>query len=128
MVRAATEMNRSNFSAAIDATQPAMRFELGNMPGFSLNYVRGQIYLRAKMGNEAVGEFRKIIDHQGVDPTGSLYPLAHLGLARALILTGDLAGARKEYQDFLAIWKDADADLPILIEAKKEYEQLKQGS
>jgi eukaryotic-like serine/threonine-protein kinase len=49
-------------------------------------------------------------------------------LARALILTGDLAGARKEYQDFLAIWKDADADLPILIEAKKEYEQLKQGS
>ena len=48
-----------------------------------------------------------------------------MGLTRASVLAGDPAKARKEYQDFLALWKDADADLPILIEARKEYEQLK---
>jgi hypothetical protein len=53
-----------------------------------------------------------------------MYPLAHLGLARALSLAGDVAGSRKSYQDFFAIWKDADADLPILLDAKREYELL----
>jgi hypothetical protein len=51
--------------------------------------------------------------------------LAHLCLGRALAVKGDTSGARKAYQDFFALWKDADADLPVLIEAKKEYEQLK---
>jgi eukaryotic-like serine/threonine-protein kinase len=127
MTRAMSEMNRNNIAAAIDATQPVMRFELGNLPGFSLNYLRGLAYLKGKMGNEAAAEFKKILDHRGVEPASILYSLSHLGLARALTLTGDVSGARKEYQDFLAIWKDADADLPILIEAKKEYEQLKSG-
>jgi hypothetical protein len=53
-----------------------------------------------------------------------LYPLAHLGLARAAVLSSDTAKARQAYQDFFALWKDADADLPLLIEAKKEYENL----
>jgi Tfp pilus assembly protein PilF len=55
---------------------------------------------------------------------GPPYPLAHLGLARAAMLQGDTAKARKSYEDFLALWKDADADLPVLIEAKKEYARL----
>jgi len=42
-------------------------------------------------------------------------------LARAAALSGDTAKARKAYQDFLALWKDADPDLPILAEARKEY-------
>ena len=74
---------------------------------------------------QAAVEFQKLIDHRGLEPLSPLYPLAHLGLARASALTGDTAKARKEYQDFLALWKDADEDLPILIEAKKEYEQVK---
>jgi hypothetical protein len=53
-----------------------------------------------------------------------LFPLAHVGLARAASLQGDAAKARRAYQDFLALWKDADVDIPILIEAKKEYEKL----
>lgn len=61
----------------------------------------------------------------GLAPTSVLYPLAHLGLARAAVLQGGAAKARKAYQDFLALWKDADADLPVLIEGKKEYEKLK---
>ena len=40
--------------------------------------------------------------------------LAHLGLARAYVLQGDTAKARAAYQDFLTLWKDADADIPVL--------------
>jgi hypothetical protein len=54
-----------------------------------------------------------------------LYPLAHLGLARAAALTGDTAKSRKAYQDFLALWKDADPDLTVLQEARQEYEKVK---
>jgi hypothetical protein len=54
-----------------------------------------------------------------------LYPLAHLGLASAAALTGDLGKSRKAYQDFLALWKDADSDLTVLQEARQEYEKVK---
>jgi eukaryotic-like serine/threonine-protein kinase len=50
---------------------------------------------------------------------------ANVGLARGAVLQGDTAKARKTYQDFFALWKDADSDNPILVEAKKEYEKLK---
>ena len=118
-------MNRGNTAAAIEATQPALRFEFGLLAGTWLSYIRGQIYLRGKSGPEAAAEFQKLIDHRGLEPLSPLNPLAHLGLARASALVGDTGKARKEYQDFLAMWKDADQDLPILIEAKKEYEQVK---
>ena len=125
MIRAAMEMNRGNSTQAIQALQPAMRFELGNIPGLWLTHLRGQIYLRQKAGAEAAAEFQKILDHRGVEPASPLYPLAHVGLARAATLMGDTARARKEYQDFLALWKDADSDLPVLQQAKDEYEKLK---
>jgi tetratricopeptide (TPR) repeat protein len=125
MTRALLESNRGNMAQAIDATQPAMRFELGTMPGVWLNYIRGQIFLKGKSGKEAAAEFQKILDHPGLEPFSPFNPLAHLGLARASVLTGDTVKARKEYQDFLAMWKDADSDLPILVAAKKEYEQIK---
>jgi hypothetical protein len=53
-----------------------------------------------------------------------LYPLAYVGLARGAVLQGDTVKARKAYQEFFALWKDADLDNPILIEAKREYEKL----
>ncbi|HYW71974.1 MAG TPA: protein kinase [Pyrinomonadaceae bacterium] len=123
--RAFMELNRGNTAPAIDATQPAMRFELGIIPGVWLNHIRGQIYLKQKSGKEAAAEFQKIIDHPGVEPMSPFNALAHLGLARASVLTGDTVKARKEFQDFLAIWKDADSDLPVIVEARKEYEQVK---
>ena len=69
-------------------------------------------------------EFQKILDHRGWDPTAYLYPLAHLGLARAAAIGGDADKSRSAYEDFFALWKDADADIPILIEARKEYTKL----
>jgi serine/threonine protein kinase/tetratricopeptide (TPR) repeat protein len=125
MFRATMEMNRGNTAQAIEILRPAGRFELGNVAGFWMTYIRGQIYLRQKAGNEAAAAFQKILDHRGIEPMSPLYPLAHLGLARASVLSGDTAKARKEYQDFLAVWKDADSDLPVLQQAKDEYEKLK---
>ncbi|HXM49730.1 MAG TPA: protein kinase [Pyrinomonadaceae bacterium] len=125
LVRATMEMNRGNTAGAIEILRPATRFEFGNVAGIWLTYVRGQIYLRQKAGNEAAAEFQKILDHRGIEPSSPLYPLAHLGLARASVLSGDTAKARKEYQDFLAVWKDADADLPVVQQAKDEYAKLK---
>jgi hypothetical protein len=86
--------------------------------------LRGQAYLKLRRGADAAAEFQKILDHRGQAPLSTLYPLAHVGLARAASISGDAPKARQAYQDFFALWKDADADLPALIEAKKEYEKL----
>jgi len=123
LIRAAIELQRGNRTQAIQILQPVSRYE--RVSNFYQNYLRGQAYLGERNGTEAVSEFQKILDHRGWAPTSPLYPLAHLGLARATLLQGDTAKARKFYQDFFALWKDADADLPILLEAKKEYEKLK---
>ncbi len=66
-----------------------------------------------------------ILDRRGQFDISPFFPLAHLGLARAAAVAGDTTKSRKAYQDFFALWKDADADIPILIEAKQEYEKLK---
>ena len=87
-------------------------------------YIRGQAYLAAHNGTAAAAEFLKFLDHRGRYqlPTGRTRP--SLGLARAYAMTDDTAKARSAYQDFLTFWKDADADIPILKEAKAEYAKL----
>jgi len=71
-----------------------------------------------------VAEFQRITEHRGVSPLSLEYALAHVALARAYILTGNTANARTAYQDFFALWKDADPDIPILKQAKAEYAKL----
>ena len=80
--------------------------------------------MKLNKGAEAAAEFQNILSHRGWSVRGVLYPLAYVGLARAAVLQGDTANARKAYQDFFALWKDADSDNPILIEARKEYVRL----
>lgn len=120
-IRAATELERGNAGAAIELLQPLSRYEAA--AEFWPQYLRGQAYLHLQAGNEAAAEFRRILDHRGQSVLSVLYPLAHLGLARASAMTGDVDGSRRAYQDFFAPWKDADVDLPVLIEAKKEFEK-----
>ena len=71
-----------------------------------------------------MAEFQKVLDHRAAN-WGPYYPLSYVGLARAAALTGDSTCAREAYQDFFALWKDADPDLPILRDAKQEYAKLK---
>ncbi len=126
--RAVLSLQHNQPAEAIAQTDSAIPYELGAGPrasGYAPNYIRGEAFLRAHDGAKAAAEFQKILDHRGVDPTGVLYSLAHVGLGRAYALQGDAPKAKAAYQDFFAIWKDADADVPILKTAKAEYEKLK---
>jgi hypothetical protein len=78
-----------------------------------------------KQGTQAAAEFQKVLDHKGVTGNTPYAALARLGLGRAFALAGDSAKARTAYQDFFALWKDADPDIPVLKEAKAEYEKLR---
>jgi tetratricopeptide (TPR) repeat protein len=129
-IRAQLDLNRGNGVKAVDELQPAKAYELGEGIG-SLNfvcvlpaYLRGESYLAAKQGAEAAAEFKKILDHRGLVASCWTGALARLGVARGKALSGDKAGARVAYQDFLALWKDADPDLPLLKQAKAEYAKL----
>jgi len=123
-VRALIELERKAPEQATEALKAATPYELGTVQGLFPIYIRGQAYLRAKRGAEAAAEFQKIVDHRGIAPTVAEHSLAKLGLGRAYLMTGDTAKARAGYQDFFALWKDADPDVPILKEAKAEYEKL----
>jgi serine/threonine protein kinase/Tfp pilus assembly protein PilF len=126
VVRAAIEISRGNSAEAIRLLETARPYEGGQAAGHKPRYLRGLAYLQQHAGAEAMTEFQRILDHRFVVWwESSLYPFAQLGLARAAALTGDIAKSRKAYEDFFLLWKDADADLPTLIEAKKEYGKLK---
>jgi ATP/maltotriose-dependent transcriptional regulator MalT len=88
-------------------------------------YVRGQAYLAARQGGEAAAEFGKIIAHRALVLNSLIGALAHLGLARARALQGDAEKARSAYEDFLTLWQDADAGIPVLKKAKAEYRSIK---
>jgi len=122
-IQGVSELQRANAMQAMEQLQRISRYEAA--AEFWPQYLRGQAHLKLNRGAEAAAEFQSILDHRGYAPLSPLYPLAYLGLARALAVTGDAAQSRKAYKEFFAVWIDADADLPILIAAKKEYEKMK---
>jgi eukaryotic-like serine/threonine-protein kinase len=139
-IHAQMELNRKNPAVALSILQAASPIELGQI-GFSNNisclypiYTRGQSYLAARQGSAAVAEFQKILDHSGIVWNCWTGALAHLGVARANALQArtsqgaDADAARVRalaaYKDFLTLWKDADPDIPILMQAKAEYARL----
>ena len=127
MIHAATALQSGSATKAIEALAPAAPYELGSQPvNFALypGYLRGEAYVASHQGRPAAAEFQKILDHPGVVLNEPIGALAHLGLARAYGLSSDTAKAKSAYQDFLALWKDADPDVPILKEAKAEYAKL----
>ena len=87
-------------------------------------YLRGIAYLNLGKGQEAAAEFQKMIDHSGTLQDLITAPLSYLQLARAQAMMGEIDAARKSYQDFLTLWKDADPDIPIYKQAKAEYSKL----
>jgi tetratricopeptide (TPR) repeat protein len=129
-IRGAVELHRSNTQGAIEVLKPASTYEAGEPPPFLMLgtmypvYVRGQAYLKIGAGQQAALEFQKIVDHRGIVLNFPFGALAHLQLGRAYQLAGDKAKARAAYQDFLALWKHADPDIPILKQAKAEYKKL----
>ena len=128
LVRATISVQRGNPQQALELLKLSEPYELGiglyYFPALMPTYVRGQAYLKMRDGPRAATEFRKILDHRGSGPTSLNFVLAELGLAQANAIVGDLPGARTAYRDFLASWKDADPDIPILKQAKAEFAKL----
>ncbi len=130
MIHAAAALSGGSPTEAIEALAPAAPYELGTtaeiLTGFNHYpvYLRGEAYVTAHQGSAAAAEFQKILDHPGVVVNEPIGALAHLGLARAYALSGDTTKSKTAYQDFFALWKDADPDIPILKEAKAEYAKL----
>jgi eukaryotic-like serine/threonine-protein kinase len=95
--------------------------------------IRGRALLAQGQAAAAAAEFQKIIDHRAATALGvpnaielgPFWPITYVWLARSYGQAGDAAGARRAYEDFFEVWKDADADIPILKQAKAEYAKLK---
>ena len=126
MIHAAAALQSGSANKALEALAPAAPYELGSISWVTLYpvYLRGEAYVAARQGSTAAAEFQKILNHTCVVQNEPISALAHLGLARAYALSGDTAKAKTAYQDFLTLWKDADADIPILKEAKVEYAKV----
>jgi eukaryotic-like serine/threonine-protein kinase len=88
-------------------------------------FFRGEALLAAHKGAEAANEFQKILGHRGIMIGDPVFVLAYVGQARAYVLLGDLAKARAQYEEFFALWKNADPGCPILKRAKAEYRNLR---
>lgn len=123
LVRAEMEMSRANSDPrkALQELEAAKAYDGQDV---RIPYIRGMAYLRLRDAPHAAAELQRVVDRWSTHPFSAVHPLAHLGLARAAALSGDRAASRKAYQDFLALWKDADPDLPVLKEAKAEYAEL----
>jgi tetratricopeptide (TPR) repeat protein len=131
-VRGVVALEKGDASGAIASLDTATRYELGQTTesnsgwnGMYPVYVRGEAYLAAKRGAEAAGEFQKILAHRGIVLNEPIAATARVGLARAYAMQGDSAKAQAAYEDFFALWKDADGDVPVLVAAKAEYAKLK---
>jgi tetratricopeptide (TPR) repeat protein len=108
--------------AAINALEPAIPYELGD---FDIPALRGEAYSQMNKLHEAEQEYRKITTNPGIDPVTIRLPLAHLQLARIYARRGDTVQSRVEYQTLFTLWQTADADLPLLQQAKREAAALK---
>jgi eukaryotic-like serine/threonine-protein kinase len=121
-LRSQLALNRNDAAKAIEALEAAVPYELA--VGLYPAYTRGVAYLAEHRIAEAAPEFQKILDHRGVVRNSPIAALSHLEIGRAYSMSGDTAKAKAAYQDFLALWKDADPDIPIYKQAKAEHAKL----
>jgi hypothetical protein len=138
-VRALIELAHNNPAQALQLLETARGYEMGQAASMWPVYIRALAYLKQRAAPEAIAEFQRLLDHRGITVIEAFYSLAHVGIGRAATLQAEkaahdgdnaardqaMAVARKAYQDFFALWKDADSDIPILREAKAEYERIK---
>ncbi len=129
-LRAELALRRTDHAKALEDLRTAVPYELGVQGNIGFTaalypvYVRGQAYLAAHESPAAAAQFQSILDHSGIVRNAPIGALAHLGLARAHTLSGDATKARRAYQDLFVQWKDADAEVQIVRQAKAEYAKL----
>jgi eukaryotic-like serine/threonine-protein kinase len=123
-IRSAIALQRKDPGRAVELLQGSNAIELGESR-LIVVHLRGEAYLMLHDGSHAATEFQKFIDHRTLVANSEWGALARLGLGRAYAMQGDTGKARAAYQDFLTLWKDGDADVPILRQAQAEYLKLK---
>ena len=127
-IKAAISLDNKDAQRAIELLQIPGPIELGQPANITVVlcpvYIRAEAYRTLRDGNAAAVEFEKFIEHRGIVVNFPWGALARLGVARAYALEGDSAKAKIAYQEFLTLWKDADAELPIYQQAKAEYGKL----
>jgi eukaryotic-like serine/threonine-protein kinase len=126
-IRAAVKLQQHDPAAAIDLLRASVKYDLAYTGSFDYvypPYIRGIAYLELGDGRSAAAQFQKLIDNPGLTVNHVTGPLAWLQLGRAQKMIGDKAAARKSYETFLDLWKDADPDIPIFQQAKTEYAKL----
>ena len=128
LAHAAVQLQKNQFASALATLETVRPYEFGTGPhaaGATPMFLRGLTYLKMRDGVKAAAEFQRVLDHRGATGFDISYPLSRLNLARAYALQGNIANARTAYQDFFAMWKDADPDVPVLLQARAEYDKLK---
>ena len=133
VIRAVVAVQHDESSKAIEALRTSVPYEMGS-PRSSQTaffgslyplFFRGEALLAAHKGAEAANEFQKILSHRGIMIGDPVFVLAHIGLARSYALSGESAKARAQYEQFFALWKNADPACPILMRAKAEFRNLR---
>jgi eukaryotic-like serine/threonine-protein kinase len=127
-IRAAIKLRQHDPAAAIDLLRGTAKYDLaftGSVDSVYPAYIRGLAYMGLGDGQSAAAQFQKLIDNPGFSVRHVIGPLARLQLGRAQKMMGDSTSARKSYEEFLSIWKDADQDIPIYQQAKAEYAVLR---
>jgi eukaryotic-like serine/threonine-protein kinase len=131
-IRAALALQRQDPGRAVELLKVASPVELSLYSNLAIAlcpvYLRGEAFLMLHDGNAAAAEFQKFIDHWGLVANAPWGALARLGIARSYAQAGDTEKSLAKYREFLALWKNADSDLPILKEAKSEYKKLSERS
>ena len=143
-IKAQLALGQHDSALALKVLQTGTPITLGqiafvaNMSCLHPIYFRGEAFLAAGQGNAAAAGFKKILEHSGIVWNCWTGVLAHLGVARANALESrtspgadaDAAHIRAlaAYKGFLALWNDADPDIPPLKQAKAEYTTLQLSS
>ena len=121
LIHSGIERKRGNGAKAVDLLEPVTQYEQGES---QILYHRARAYLAAREPAKAAAEFQKLLDHRGWDDWAVFAPLAHLGLAQAYAMQLDREKSLKTYDDFFTTWKNADPNIPALLQAKSEHKRL----
>jgi predicted ATPase len=124
IVRAGVELARHQPQSAVEELRRVAPYELGFVAALAPIYLRGQAYLMLGAGLQAAEQFQRILDHRGTDPFSPFHAAALVGLARAYAVAGRVSDSRHAYEGFLTGWTEADADVPILLEARDECDRV----
>lgn len=109
---------------AIEELEIVAPYDLGFCVVLASIYLRAQAYLSLRLGLQANCEFQRLLDHRGSEPFSPFCAVAPLGMARARAMSGERAGSLAAYEQFLQSWSEADSDVPVLLEARHEYQRL----